>query len=72
MKQESPAVAGERQAKDRGDEPILMDANSNIDHAHSRVLPEDVTRFQVMVDGLRTYQQLNAPKKAAQMDDWGP
>ena len=59
-------------AKDRGDEPILVDANGNIDHEYSRVVPEDVRRFQAMVDGLRTYQQLNAPKKATQMDDWCP
>ena len=39
-------------AKDRGDEPILVDSNGNIDHAHSRVMLEDVTRFQAMVDGL--------------------
>ena len=58
-------------AKDRGDEPILVDANGNIDHAHSRVLPEDVTRVQAMVDGVRTYQQPTAPKKVAQVDDWG-
>ena len=59
-------------AKDRGDEPILVDANGNIDHAHSRVVPEDVRRFQVMVDDLRACQQPTVPKKTAQMDDWCP
>ncbi|MEM6452514.1 MAG: hypothetical protein AAF703_19630 [Cyanobacteria bacterium P01_D01_bin.105] len=56
-------------AKDRGDEPILVDANGNIDHVHSRVVPEDVTRFQAMVDGLRIYQQPTVPKKVPQIGD---
>ena len=50
-------------ARDRGEEPILVDANGNIDHANSKVLPEDVRRFQVMVDDLRAYQQPRGPKK---------
>ena len=50
-------------ARDRGEEPILVDANGNIDHANSQVLPEDVRRFQVMVDDLRAYQQPTGPKK---------
>ena len=58
-------------ARDRGEEPILVDANGNIDHANSQVLPEDVRRFQVMVDDLRAYQQPTGPKKTAQLDDWG-
>ena len=57
-------------ARDRGEEPILVDANGNIDHANSKVLPEDVRRFQVMVDDLRAYQQPRGPKKTAQLDDW--
>ena len=57
-------------ARDRGEEPILVDANGNIDHANSQVLPEDVRRFQVMVDDLRAYQQPTGPKKADQLDDW--
>ena len=57
-------------ARDRGEEPILVDANGNIDHANSQVLPEDVRRFQVMVDNLRAYQQPTGPKKAEQLDDW--
>lgn len=57
-------------ARDRGEEPILVDANGNIDHANSQVLPEDVRRFQVMVDDLRAYQQPRGPKKTAQLDDW--
>ena len=57
-------------AKDRGDEPILVDANGNIDHAHSRVVPEDVRRFQVMVDDLRACQRPMVPKKTAQIGDW--
>ncbi|MEL7333323.1 MAG: hypothetical protein AAFN12_13840, partial [Cyanobacteria bacterium J06560_2] len=57
-------------AKDRGNEPILVDANGNIDHANAWVKPEDVRRFQVMVDDLRAYQQPRGPKKTAQLDDW--
>lgn len=57
-------------AKDRGDEPILVDANGNIDHEHSRVVPEDVRRFQVMVDDLRACQQPTVPKRTAQIGDW--
>jgi len=57
-------------ARDRGEKPILVDANGNIDHANSQVLPEDVRRFQVMVDDLRAYQQPRGPKKTAQLDDW--
>lgn len=57
-------------AKDRGVEPILVDADGNIDHASSRVLPEDVRRFQVMVDDLRACQQPTEPRKAVQLDDW--
>lgn len=57
-------------AKDRGDEPILVDANGNIDHVHSQVVPEDVRRFQVMVDDLRACQQPAVPKKSAQLGDW--
>ena len=55
-------------AKDRGREPILVDADGNIDHTSSRVLPEDVRRFQVMIDDLRAYQQPTEPKQMAQIE----
>ncbi|MBE9064119.1 hypothetical protein [cf. Phormidesmis sp. LEGE 11477] len=43
-------------AKDRGDDPILIDANGQIDHAASRVVPEDVRRFQQIANRIREHQ----------------
>lgn len=54
-------------ARDRGDEPILVDANGQIDHANSRVSTEDVERFQQMVDSLRTYQTTYQSARESQL-----
>ena len=42
--------------KDRGEEPILIDADGQIDHASSKVKPADVERFQAIVRKLRVYE----------------
>ena len=49
-------------SRDRGDEPILVDANGNINHERSRVTPEDITRFQ---SALNFLQQDHEKKVAA-------
>lgn len=46
-------------AHDRGTEPILVDANGNIDHANARVLPGDLEAFQTALDYLQTHRQSN-------------
>lgn len=43
-------------AKDRGDDPILIDADGQINHAASKVVPEDVRRFQQIVSWIREHQ----------------
>jgi hypothetical protein len=40
-------------AHGRGTEPILVDANGNIDHANARVLPGDLEAFQTALDYLQ-------------------
>jgi hypothetical protein len=47
-------------AHDRGTEPILVDANGNIDHANARVLPGDLEAFQTALDYLQKHRQPNA------------
>ena len=41
-------------AKDRGDNPILVDANGQIDHVNSQATIEDVERFQQMAKAIST------------------
>ncbi len=40
-------------SKDRGGEPILVDANGNIDHENSRVLLKDVEKFRAALNFLQ-------------------
>ena len=49
-------------AKDRGDNPILIDANGQIDQVKSRTTIEDVERFQQMARAIRAYQPAEAKK----------
>ena len=42
--------------KDRGDDPILIDADGQIDHAASKVVPKDVRRFQQIANRIRECQ----------------
>lgn len=46
-------------AHGRGTEPILVDANGNIDHANVRVLPGDLEAFQTVLDYLQKHRQSN-------------
>lgn len=55
-------------AKDRGDMPILVDADGRIDHANSQVRPEDVKRFQTLVDYLHTSVEHKQAKQKAQIE----
>jgi hypothetical protein len=46
-------------AHGRGTEPILVDANGNIDHANARILPGDLEAFQTALDYLQKHRQPN-------------
>lgn len=47
-------------SQDRGDKPILIDANGNIDHQHSQVNAKDVEKFQAALQFLNQRQQGSA------------
>lgn len=49
--------------KQRGTQPILIDADGNIDHDRSQVEPEDIQRFQALVDSIQAYQQPLQPQR---------
>jgi hypothetical protein len=44
-------------ARDRGQIPILLDANGNIDHANSKVISEDVRAFEAALTMMRAHQK---------------